>query len=154
MKTERGRNCSWPFLSVMLPIGRTCSLRIRLDLHEYVGRWQRECGTDPAQDESCLFNLCQDPRKRRSWTYCASGGYVLPTLRFSGSLLWSPKLKRWLLPVECVGALVWPVRASHAQATGVPLCNIDFGMCKLGNTIHVASVGTILVVALACTVRE
>ena len=85
----------WPFLSVIVPIGRTCL--------GSMGMWQRECGTDPAQDESCLFNLCQDPRKRRSWTYCASGGYVLPTLRFSGSLLWSPKLKRWLLLVECVG---------------------------------------------------
>ena len=34
--------------------------------HEYMGMWQRECGTDPEQDESCLFNVCQDPRKRRS----------------------------------------------------------------------------------------
>ena len=31
--------------------------------HDYMGMWQRECGTDPAQDESCLFNLCQDPWK-------------------------------------------------------------------------------------------
>ena len=121
---------------------------------DYMGMWQRECGTDPTQDESCLFNLCQNPLKRRSWSYCASAGNSLPTLRYSGSLLWSPKLKRWLLPVECAGAMGWPVRDSHAQATGVPLCKVDFGMSQLGNSMHVASIGIILAVTLACTARE
>ena len=122
--------------------------------HDYMGRWQRECGADPTQDESCLFNLCQNPLKQRSWTYCTSAGYALPTLRFSGSLLWSPKFKRWLLPVECAGAMGWPVRDCHVQATGVPLCKVDFGMTQIGNSMHVACVGVVLAVTLACIALE
>jgi hypothetical protein len=75
----------------------------------------------------------------------------LPTLRFSGSLLWSPKHKRWMLPVECASAMGWPVRDSHVLLTGMAACNIGFGMRQLGNSMHIACVGTVLAVTLACT---
>ena len=33
----------------------------------------------------------------------------------------------------------------------IPPCNIDFGMSQLGNSMHIACVGTILAVTLACS---
>ena len=139
-----GHTSNWSYLLTKAQV-KACK--------DYMVMWQRECGTDPAQDDSCLFDLNQNPLSgnRKSWTFSASTGYSLPTLRFSGNLLWSPKFKRWLLPVECAGAMGWPVRDSHVLRTGTPPCNIDFGNRRLGNSMHIASVGSVVAVTLACT---
>ena len=140
-----GRTSDWSYLLTEVQV-KACN--------DYTGMWQRECGTDPAQDDSCLFDLSQNPLVRRSWTFRPRRFNSLPTLRFSGNLLWSPKFKRWLLPVECASAMGWPVRDSHVLATGISPCNIDFGLPQLGNSMHIACVGTLLAVTLACTASE
>ena len=141
-----GHTSDWSYLLTKVQV-KACK--------DYMGMWQQEFGTDPAQDDSCLFDLNQNPLSghRKSWTR-ASTGYALPTLRFAGNVLWSPKFKRWLLPLECASAMGWPVRDSHVPATGIPPCNIDFGMSQLGNSMHIACVGTLLAVTLACTASE
>lgn len=117
-------------------------------LEVYMDLWLSQKGTLPLEDPMCVFNLSQDPSHRVSWTL--SGG-ALPTCT-TGSLLWMPKRRRWLLPVEVAAAFGFPVRAQLAKAAQVPVdpCADEYVMRMLGNGMHVANVGTALALTLAC----
>ena len=109
--------------------------------------------TTPSLDPDCAFDLSQDPDRRLSWT-TASG--ALPTLRYSGSLLWMPLLRRWLLAGELAAASGFPVADDLAATAQVPLDSTTAAEATnrdLGNGTHVAQLGAVLAVALACAKR-
>ena len=113
----------------------------------YLAMWVAVRGTEPHTDKNCLFNLGQNPEKRRCWT---TRHGAMPTLTTASRKLWSPYLGRWLIPSEIGSAMGFNTGAS-AQ-TGVPVDPaVALYSCKLlGNAMNVASVGGVLACALAC----
>ena len=79
---------------------------------------------------------------------------VIPTMRRSASRIWSWKCERWLLPSEHAAAMGYPIHPWCAQASGVPVDTTVLSASKaIGNAMHVANVGAIMVCALAACRR-
>ena len=79
---------------------------------------------------------------------------VIPTMRRSASRIWSWKCERWLLPSEYAAAMGYPIHPWCAQASGVPVDLTVLSASKaIGNAMHVANVGSIMVCALAACRR-
>ena len=79
---------------------------------------------------------------------------VIPTMRRSASRIWSWKCERWLLPSEHAAAMGYPIHPWCAQASGVPVDTTVLSASKaIGNAMHVANVGSIMVCALAACRR-
>ena len=116
-------------------------------LHAYLAMWEAERGTEPHMDKNCLFNLGQNPKKRRCWT---NQHGAMPTLTAASRRLWSPYLKRWLIPSEIGTAMGFNTSANaHADVPADPASALYTYKC-LGNAMNVASVGGVLGCALAC----
>lgn len=120
----------------------------------YEVAWQRQYGIPADEDSNCAFDLSQDPQERPS---CTTADGSLPTLRL-GSLIWVSILRRFLVPFELAAATGFPVNDALATSAQVALdmCCEVYTVPILGNGMHVASVGSILVVvasggALYCT---
>ena len=78
----------------------------------------------------------------------------IPTIRRSSCRVWSWKLDRWLLPSECAAAMGFPIHPWCAQASGVPTdTTVLQAPIAIGNAMHVANVGAIMVCALAACRR-
>jgi len=78
----------------------------------------------------------------------------VPTLRRSSDLIWSWRHSRWLLPTELALMMGFPIRSTCASASGVAVDTLTLAQPQaLGNAMHVANVGSIVVAALsACRV--
>jgi hypothetical protein len=66
--------------------------------------------------------------------------------------LWSPYLHRWLTNKELLAAMGVPVYEHLARSAGVALVEVAPGpdaWHMLGNMMHIASVGSAMLVALA-----
>ena len=94
-----------------------------------------------------VCDLTQNPKERPSQS---SSSGSMPTLRHSGSLFWAPSLRRWLLPCELAAASGFPVFAELATAAGMPRDTSLYSTSQLGNGMHVATVGSVFMVAMAC----
>ena len=109
-------------------------------LKKYSTRWLSERGQSCDGCPNCIFDLSQNPRFRCTQTNHKG---KLPTIR-SGGLWWMPYKRRWLLPAEA------------AYLSGVPLEMVkkyDYTWSEIGNAMHIASIGTVLCVCLACIER-
>jgi hypothetical protein len=116
---------------------------------EYSSKWLASHRQVAHEDPSCVFDLTQNPLKRKCQT---SRDGSLPTLRHAGSLIWVPFLGRWLLPCELAAASGFPVTTQLAQAALVERDNAsDYTAQMLGNGMHVFSVAVMMALVLACT---
>ena len=78
----------------------------------------------------------------------------IPTMRRSAYRVWSWRLDRWLLSSEYAAAMGFPIHAWCAQASGVPAdSTVLLASTALGNAMHVANVGSMIVCALAACRR-
>jgi len=118
-------------------------------LHTFSTKWQAARGSAPEQSPSCIFNLGQNPDHRAMQT---SSSDSIPTATSGCGLYWSPCLKRWLLPVELAAMHGFPVSESLAAEAGVPVdpCRDMYSFPQIGNSMHLANVGSVMAVALAC----
>ena len=99
--------------------------------------------------DGVFFDLSQNPESRPAMT-CQS----LPTLR-RNTCLWDAGSKRLVSPQELACAMGFPVFSACAARANVPidLSPSDWSLSTLGNTMHVACVGTVLAAALSCCCR-
>jgi len=120
-------------------------------LQLYLEHWQVRFGCHASQCPSAVFNLCDNPASGRV-TWSAASGRI-PGLRTNAGKLWSPMLQRWLTTKELLAAMGLPVYPALAAAAGVPLLEVQPGAearHMLGNMMHIASVGTAMLIALSC----
>ena len=117
-------------------------LRLRW-LATYVTLWKAKPGSGMIED--LFVDLSQNPSQRPAWS--AAG--QLPTLR-TNSNIWHVASKRYVLPSELACCMGIPVSRSCADAAGVSPDGQQYSVKVLGNTMHVACVGTCLTVALSC----
>ncbi len=80
-----------------------------------------------------------------------SNTHTVPTVR-RGSLLWYTRAQRWLHPVELAAMHAFPVHAKLAGYSGVDMDTAasEYVVGMLGNSMHVANVGCVLAIAMAC----
>ena len=116
-------------------------------LGTYLAMWKAVTGKEAHTDKNCLFNLGQNPNLRRCWTNRRG---AMPTMTAASRKLWSPYLRRWLIPSEIASAMGFNTGTS-AQ-TGVPVdpAAALYSYKCLGNAMNVASVGGVFACALAC----
>ena len=105
-------------------------------------RYVKKYGHEPDEDHSCIFDLGQTA----AWTKNSHG---LPTLRTTSSgPLWSPWKRRWLTKRERAAAMGFPVFPDLARKSGVTVCEEHLGPGRVGNAMHVASVGVAFAIAV------
>ncbi len=96
-----------------------------------------------------VFDLSQSPRFR---CRCSSQG-VLPTITRKSVRLWMPSRARWLLPIELAHAQGFVVTPSSAEDAMVPMDVESYTFGQVGNSMHMASVGSVMAIALASVRR-
>ena len=102
-------------------------------------------------DATCLLE--QDVDLTQTFAFARPMPQI-PTIRRSSCRVWSWKLDRWLLPSECAAAMGFPIHPWCAQASGVPTdTTVLQAPIAIGNAMHVANVGAIMVCALAACRR-
>ncbi len=119
-------------------------------LREYCSAFVEREGREPSTELTCLFNLTQNPRARPNQTTRAG---EMPTITRQSKLLWSPSMRRWLLPVELAAASGLPVTSAFAADARVPMDTFagQYTPSQIGNIMHLANAGSVLAVALACS---
>ena len=112
----------------------------------YAQMYTAKTGRDPASDPCGVFDLGQTPRRAKP----VRG--VLPTFRRS-TRLWLPSKRRFWTQAEAAVAMGFPVLPQVADACGVQPMRMLAGlpMAYLGNAMHVASVGSVCLIALIAT---
>ena len=121
-----------------------------LRLAEYLKLWEARFNIPASLCRDAVFNLGDNPTAGYV-TWSASSGR-LPGLRTHGAKYWVPYLERWLTTKELLACMGLPVYPQLAAAAGVPLVTVIPGPAArhmLGNMMHVASVGSVIAVALA-----
>ena len=117
----------------------------------YMAMWSDRFGHCSTTDKRAVFNLADNPEAGYVTWSGASGR--IPGLRTNGGKLWVPYLGRWLTTKEQLAAMGVPVYSCLAMAAGVPCVPVHPGheaKLMLGNMMHIASVGTAMLVALSC----
>ena len=114
----------------------------------YSDRWTKARGSIPADDAHCVFDLSITPEFRGVHV-----GDVLPTMRRRAAAWWSPSRSRWMLPREKAACMGFPVYDDLARAARVPLDIETIGLiagnaCPIGNAMHVANVGVVMLAAM------
>ena len=118
----------------------------------YATKWKARWKTEPQDSPGCIFDLSQNPAKRPS---VSDPSGRLPTCTHNCNRFWLPALGRWLLSIELAAALGFPVAghlARHARVSMDPNCD-EYLPRQIGNAMHVASVGSVLMISLACLAR-
>ena len=140
-----------PMPLAMLDMTTLLTHHERQRLEAYMAMWQDRFGHCATMDQAAVFNLADNP-DNGFVTWSGSSGRI-PGLRTNGGKLWVPFLRRWLTTKEQLAAMGVPVYPSLAAAAQVPLVAVSPGpeaKLMLGNMMHIASVGTALLVAMAC----
>ena len=117
----------------------------------YMAMWAERFGQDSSSDQRAVFNLADNPEAGYVTWSGASGR--IPGLRTNGGKLWVPYLGRWPTTKEQLAAMGVPVYECLAIAAGVPCVPVNPGpeaRLMLGNMMHIASVGTAILIALSC----
>jgi hypothetical protein len=117
----------------------------------YMALWAKRFGQPSSMDTRAVFNLADNPEAGYVTWSGASGR--IPGLRTNGGKLWVPYLGRWLTTKEQLAAMGVPVYPCLAIAAGVPCVPVNPGpdaKLMLGNMMHIASVGTAMLIALSC----
>ena len=103
-----------------------------------------------ASDPDLVVHLGDNPENRLIWS--AHSGRI-PTLRRGSGKLYSPFLQRWMVPVEKLSALGFPVTKDTAVAMGVPMLPVaDYlrASSVAGNSFHFSTAAVVQLVALSC----
>lgn len=109
-------------------------------LTAYQADWNRSRGQKAELSPFCIFDLTQNPAKRRVQT---SPQGVLPTMRGCG-LWWSPMHRRWVLASEAAFVHGIPLEVARQH---------NLSWSDIGNAMHICSVGSVLAVVLSCTAK-
>ena len=109
-------------------------------LHRYT-----EAASPPGGDH--VFDLGQNAEWSRSAT-------ALPTLTTKSARMWFRPLRRWFLPVELAYAHGFPVAPHAARDANVEVDSNSYTVCDIGGSMHMASVGAALAIALSCVQRK
>ncbi|CAE7248679.1 unnamed protein product [Symbiodinium sp. CCMP2456] len=103
-----------------------------------------------ASDPDLVVHLGDNPENRLIWS--AHSGKI-PTLRRGSGKLYSPFLRRWMVPVEKLSALGFPVTKDTAIAMGVPMLPVADPLrasSVAGNSFHFSTACVAQLVALSC----
>ena len=128
------------------------STHLTLEQQSYIARytalWTKAHGSAPAEAAHCLFDLSVTPE-----FHGVSVGGVLPTMRHRAAVWWSPSRSRWMLPREKAACMGFPVYDDLARAARVPLDTETIGhiagnASPIGNAMHVANVGVVMLAAM------
>ena len=114
----------------------------------YLSLYQAAC-PPAAQIEKQVFDLSQNPKARQR--SCSNG--VLPTITQKSGRLWLPGKGRWLLPCELAYAQGFVVTPSASEDAKVQQDVESYTLAQIGNSMHVASVGSVMAIALASVRR-
>ena len=108
-------------------------------------RWYIEAAAPHA---AChVFDLSQNAEFSRSKSF-------LPTLTRRCARMWFRPLRRWFLGVELACAHGFPVVPKAARDAGVMVDSSSYTPEEVGGSMHMASVGAVLAIALACVQRK
>ena len=130
----------------------TWSAHLTMDQRKYITRysalWTKVHGSNPAVAAHCLFDLSVTP-EYHGVSVCD----VLPTMRRRTAVWWSPLRSRWMLPREKAACMGFPVYDDLARASRVPLDidtieHIAGNDSPIGNAMHVANVGVVMLAAM------
>ncbi len=116
----------------------------------YMQAWASRFGTPACACPWAVFNLADNPGAGYT-TWSAASGRI-PGLRTHNAKHWVPYLSRWLTNKELLACMGLPVYDSLALAAGVSVMQVRPGpeaRHMVGNMMHVASVGTVMAVAMA-----
>lgn len=122
--------------------GLTAKQRQYLKL--YLERWQTQHGRDACESPRCIFDLGDSP----SYKVHGGNGLNMPTVRRRVSPWWSPAHRRWMLPREKAAAMGFPVYPDLAAAARVGLDSLTQDASAVGNAMHVANVGLVMVAVM------
>ena len=113
-------------------------------LDTYITLWRQRHQQGPEATPSCIFDLGDSPGYKG-----LPAMRQLPTLRHRQSIWWSPLHGRWMTHREKAGCMGFPVYEDLANRARVGL-DVSTGKCPqaLGNAMHVASVGTVLLATM------
>ena len=79
----------------------------------------------------------------------------ISTFRHSGGLYWALGHDRWVLVKEMLAAMGWPTfpHLSHAALVPIAIPKMPKSILrkKIGNSMHVANLGVLILCALLCT---
>lgn len=113
-------------------------------LEIYTKMWVEKFGSNPEESANCVFDLGDSPSYKGLRIRP-----TLPTLRRRNSILWSPSRGRWMLPREKAACMGFPVYSDLARVAMVDFdqATVDC-LGALGNAMHVANVGTVVLAVM------
>ena len=114
---------------------------------QFLAKYRMDALAAGVPGEACIFDLSQNPGRGRP----QSG---IPPFRRSGGRYWSDARGRWLLPRERMAAMGYAVYPDLASIAAVPLDSAaaQAPAFTVGNAMHVANVGCVIVCALLAVV--
>ena len=115
-------------------------------LQELSEMWKQKHGIQPHLCKHCVLNLGHNPVCRQM----TGGDGRMPTITTNCKLWWVPYLRRWLLPSELAVMMGFPTSRSLAEAAGLQCHPMSFSSSQVGKAMHLANVGCVAGVALAC----
>ncbi|CAE7811025.1 unnamed protein product [Symbiodinium sp. CCMP2592] len=149
--TARVRNVVFRKVSWLSCSGTCCARRLDSLLNEreqrawkcvrqrYRNVFQRRAASDP----DLVVHLGDNPENRLIWS--AHSGKI-PTLRRGSGKLYIPFLQRWMVPVEKLSALGFPVTKDTAIAMGVPMLPVVDHLrasSVAGNSFHFSTAAVV-----------
>ena len=116
-------------------------------LDRYTALWQQKHKQHPEDAPACVFDLGDTPEFKGLPLM-----RQLPTIRRRRSVWWSPSRERWMLPREKAACMGFPVYDDLARRARVPL-DVSTVACAdaVGNAMHVANVGVVLLATMYST---
>ena len=105
-----------------------------------------KCSIDSRQDERCVFDLSQHPSHTGVRRVAE-----MPAIRHSGCVLWSPARRRWMTARERAAIMGFPVTEQLARAAHAPQDTLTTTTraSAVGNAMHVANLGVVILVVMA-----
>ena len=119
----------------------------------YLQKWIQRFGTPACMCPWAVFNLSDNPGA--GYTTWSAASMRIPGLRTHNAKYWVPWLGRWLTNKELLACMGLPVYPVLAEAAGVCLVHVNPGSDArhmVGNMMHVAAVGSVMAVAMACCI--
>ena len=116
----------------------------------YKAGWALRQLGDPQADPDCVFSLRQNAAVW--WTASHKDG-SLPTFLEGGGKLWSPNRQRWLSTVQGYAIHGFPATEQLAEILNVEMLDVHAlqkPVEMLGDGMHVANAGLVLLAAMAC----
>ena len=118
-------------------------------------RFRQRFGREPAKDPNLIYYLGDNVSFAVTWS-AVSG--AIPCFRARGGKYWHRKSRRWLVAVERMAAMGFPVNEDQARVMGVsPVPSMESTRVGkvLGNScFHYTNAAVVLLCALCCFGRQ